>query len=118
MVAGSADRSNRLWESRLGHLLAICAVGTTALVTISMLTSGHAAMWTIALQHRGSLSLHKKRREHKHGSDPSTAGEKAGGQTVGVERTQVSLQDGFQVASAATFCGRPQARSAHGRRGS
>jgi FHS family L-fucose permease-like MFS transporter len=30
-----------------GHLLAICAVFTTALVTASMLLGGHTAMWTI-----------------------------------------------------------------------
>jgi len=29
------------------HLLALCTVCTTGLVTVSMLTSGHTAMWTI-----------------------------------------------------------------------
>ncbi|MGO8796620.1 MAG: sugar MFS transporter [Candidatus Sulfotelmatobacter sp.] len=32
-----------------GRLLAICAISTTALVTISMLSTGHFAMWSIIL---------------------------------------------------------------------
>ena len=32
---------------KTGHLLAICALCTAALVVISMLTSGHVAMWSI-----------------------------------------------------------------------
>ena len=32
---------------RPGHLLAICAIGAAALVGISMLTTGHVAMWSI-----------------------------------------------------------------------
>jgi FHS family L-fucose permease-like MFS transporter len=32
---------------KTGHLLGLCAVSTTALVVISMLTSGHVAMWAI-----------------------------------------------------------------------
>lgn len=36
-----------LRRMKTGHLLAICAVCTAALVSISMLTSGHTAMWTI-----------------------------------------------------------------------
>src|SRR5438309_4713224 len=32
---------------RTGHLLALCAICTAALVVISMLSSGHIAMWTI-----------------------------------------------------------------------
>jgi FHS family L-fucose permease-like MFS transporter len=32
---------------RAGHLLAICAICTGSLVTTSMLTSGHVAMWSI-----------------------------------------------------------------------
>jgi FHS family L-fucose permease-like MFS transporter len=30
-----------------GHLLAICAICTGSLVTASMLTTGHVAMWSI-----------------------------------------------------------------------
>ena len=30
-----------------GHLLAVCAVSTAALVTVSMLSNGHTAMWSI-----------------------------------------------------------------------
>src|SRR6266581_9660694 len=32
---------------RTGHLLALCAICTSALVVISMLSTGHIAMWTI-----------------------------------------------------------------------
>src|SRR5260370_16541984 len=32
---------------RTGHLLALCAICTAALVVISMLSSGHIAMWSI-----------------------------------------------------------------------
>jgi MFS transporter, FHS family, L-fucose permease len=32
---------------KTGHLLAVCAILTTTLVTLSMLTSGHVAMWSM-----------------------------------------------------------------------
>lgn len=36
-----------LRKIKTGHLLAICTICTAALVTVSMLTSGHVAMWSI-----------------------------------------------------------------------
>lgn len=32
---------------KTGHLLAVCAISTATLVTLSMLTSGHVAMWSM-----------------------------------------------------------------------
>ena len=36
-----------LRKVKTGHLLALCAVATATLVTVSMLTSGHVAMWSM-----------------------------------------------------------------------
>jgi FHS family L-fucose permease-like MFS transporter len=36
-----------LQRIKTGHLLAVCAVCTATLVTVSMLTSGHLAMWSM-----------------------------------------------------------------------
>jgi FHS family L-fucose permease-like MFS transporter len=36
-----------LQRFKTGHLLAVCAICTSALVTVSMLTTGHTAMWSM-----------------------------------------------------------------------
>jgi FHS family L-fucose permease-like MFS transporter len=41
--------SGLLQKMKAGHLLGICAICAAALVTISMLTTGHFAMWSIIL---------------------------------------------------------------------
>ena len=46
-MAGRFLGAGLLRRFKPGHLLAICAVFTTALVTASMLLGGHTAMWTI-----------------------------------------------------------------------
>jgi FHS family L-fucose permease-like MFS transporter len=46
-MVGRFIGSALLQKIRTGHLLGVCAIGTASLVTISMLTSGHVAMWSI-----------------------------------------------------------------------
>ncbi len=48
-MVGRFIGSGLLQKIKTGHLLGICAVCAAALVTISMLTSGHFAMWSIIL---------------------------------------------------------------------
>jgi FHS family L-fucose permease-like MFS transporter len=48
-MVGRFIGSGLLQKMKTGHLLGICAVCAAALVTISMLTSGHFAMWSIIL---------------------------------------------------------------------
>jgi MFS transporter, FHS family, L-fucose permease len=48
-MVGRFIGSGLLQRIKTGHLLGICAVCAAALVTISMLTSGHFAMWSIIL---------------------------------------------------------------------
>jgi FHS family L-fucose permease-like MFS transporter len=44
----AAVRGGR-FAAKTGRLLGICAIATTVLVVISMLSSGHVAMWSIIL---------------------------------------------------------------------
>jgi MFS transporter, FHS family, L-fucose permease len=46
-MVGRFIGSGLLQKMKTGQLLGICAVSAAALVTISMLTTGHTAMWTI-----------------------------------------------------------------------
>jgi FHS family L-fucose permease-like MFS transporter len=46
-MVGRFIGSGLLQKMKTGHLLGICAVCAAALVTISMLTTGHTAMWAI-----------------------------------------------------------------------
>jgi FHS family L-fucose permease-like MFS transporter len=46
-MVGRFIGSGLLQKMKTGHLLGICAVCAAALVSISMLATGHAAMWTI-----------------------------------------------------------------------
>jgi len=46
-MVGRFIGSALLQRVRTGHLLAVCAIGTASLITISMLTGGHVAMWSI-----------------------------------------------------------------------
>jgi FHS family L-fucose permease-like MFS transporter len=48
-MVGRFIGSGLLQKMKTGHLLAICAVCAASLVAISMLTSGHFAMWSIIL---------------------------------------------------------------------
>jgi FHS family L-fucose permease-like MFS transporter len=48
-MVGRFIGSGLLQKIKTGHLLAICAVCAASLVAISMLTSGHFAMWSIIL---------------------------------------------------------------------
>jgi FHS family L-fucose permease-like MFS transporter len=48
-MVGRFIGSGLLQKMKTGHLLGICAVCAAALVTISMLSSGHFAMWSIIL---------------------------------------------------------------------
>jgi len=48
-MVGRFIGSGLLQKMKTGHLLGICAVCAAALVTVSMLTSGHFAMWSIIL---------------------------------------------------------------------
>src|ERR1700730_2619215 len=48
-MVGRFIGSGLLQKIKTGHLLGICAVCAAALVTLSMLTSGHFAMWSIIL---------------------------------------------------------------------
>src|SRR5208282_5349412 len=48
-MVGRFIGSGLLQKMKTGHLLGICAVCAAALVTISMITSGHFAMWSIIL---------------------------------------------------------------------
>jgi len=48
-MVGRFIGSGLLQKVKTGHLLGICAVCAASLVTISMLTSGHFAMWSIIL---------------------------------------------------------------------
>ena len=48
-MVGRFIGSGLLQKVKTGHLLGICAVCAAALVTISMLTTGHFAMWSIIL---------------------------------------------------------------------
>ena len=48
-MVGRFIGSGLLQKIKTGHLLGICAVCAAALVTISMLSSGHFAMWSIIL---------------------------------------------------------------------
>jgi len=48
-MVGRFIGSGLLQKVKTGHLLGICAVCAAALVTISMLSSGHFAMWSIIL---------------------------------------------------------------------
>ncbi|HEX3543502.1 MAG TPA: sugar MFS transporter [Candidatus Acidoferrum sp.] len=48
-MVGRFIGSGLLKKMKTGHLLAICAVCAASLVAISMLTSGHFAMWSIIL---------------------------------------------------------------------
>ena len=48
-MVGRFIGSGLLQKMKTGHLLGICAVCAAALVTISMITSGHFAMWSILL---------------------------------------------------------------------
>jgi len=46
-MVGRFIGSGLLQKMKTGHLLSICAVCAASLVTISMLATGHVAMWTI-----------------------------------------------------------------------
>jgi len=46
-MVGRFIGSALLQRVRTGHLLGVCAIGSASLVTISMLTGGHVAMWSI-----------------------------------------------------------------------
>jgi MFS transporter, FHS family, L-fucose permease len=48
-MVGRFIGSGLLQKMKTGHLLGICAVCAAALVTISMISSGHFAMWSIIL---------------------------------------------------------------------
>jgi len=48
-MVGRFIGSGLLQKMKTGHLLGICAVCAAALVTLSMLSSGHFAMWSIIL---------------------------------------------------------------------
>jgi FHS family L-fucose permease-like MFS transporter len=48
-MVGRFIGSGLLQKMKTGHLLGICAVCAAALVTISMITTGHFAMWSIVL---------------------------------------------------------------------
>src|ERR1700734_160505 len=48
-MVGRFIGSGLLQKMKTGHLLGICAVCAAALVTISMITTGHFAMWSIIL---------------------------------------------------------------------
>jgi MFS transporter, FHS family, L-fucose permease len=48
-MVGRFIGSGLLQKMRTGHLLGICAVCAAALVTISMISTGHFAMWSIIL---------------------------------------------------------------------
>jgi len=46
-MVGRFAGAGLLRKIKTGHLLAVCAVSTATLVTVSMLTSGHVAMWSM-----------------------------------------------------------------------
>jgi MFS transporter, FHS family, L-fucose permease len=48
-MVGRFVGSGLLQKMKTGHLLAVCAVCAASLVTTSMITSGHLAMWSIIL---------------------------------------------------------------------